>query len=325
MPHKALVTGATGFIGSHLVQKLVAEHWNVTCLVRPKSQTEFLKKFPVHFVVGSADDHGCLEKAVQDQDFVFHLAGRIRSASRKVYDMANRQLTRNLTLACLKKNQSLKRFVYVSSIAAAGPSHPDSCSEESQLPSPTSEYGRSKLKGEEAVREVWDIVPTTIIRPPNVYGPRQQETELLIKLISKRIVPILKDKKESTSLIYVKDLVEGILKAVHSPKTKSQIYYLTDGKGYSWREIILTIKKHVFGDSLYLPLGEELIYLSAWLVDMLKKAGLMKSHFGRKAWRVMVQTLWLFSTAKAEKDFGFRARYSFENGIKETVNYYHFK
>lgn len=325
MPYKALVTGATGFIGSHLVQDLMVKNWNVTCLVRPNSQTEFLKKFPVHFVTGSANDHSCLEKAVQDQDFVFHLAGRIRSASRKVYDMANHQLTRNLALACLKKNKSLKRFVYVSSISAAGPSHPDSCSEESQPPSPTSEYGRSKLRGEEAVREVWDILPTTIIRPPNVYGPRQQETEFLIKLISKRIVPILKDKKETTSLIYIKDLVEGIIKAAHSPKTKSQIYYLTDGKGYSWREIILTIKKHVFGDSLYLPLREELIYLSACLIDMLKKAGLMKSHFGRKAWRVMAQTPWLFSTAKAEKDFGFRARYSFEKGIKETVNYYHFK
>ena len=325
MPYKALVTGATGFIGSHFVQDLVAKNWNVTCLVRPKSQTEFLKKFPVHFVTGSADDHSCLEKAVQDQDFVFHLAGRIRSASRKAYDMANYQLTRNLALACLKKNKSLKRFVYVSSISAAGPSHPDSCSEESHPPSPTSEYGRSKLKGEEAVREVWDILPTTIIRPPNVYGPRQQETELLIKLISKRIVPILKDKKETTSLIYIKDLVEGIIKAAHSPKTKSQIYYLTDGKGYSWREIILTIKKHALGDSLYLPLGEELIYFSAFLIDMLKKARLMKSHFGRKAWRVMAKTLWLFSTAKAEKDFGFRARYSFEKGIEETVNYYQFK
>ena len=322
MPYNALVTGATGFIGSHLVQELVVQRWNVTCLVRPESQRKFLSKFPVHLVSGSFENQGFLERAVQKQDFVFHLAGRIRSASRKVYDLANHQLTRNLALACLRKNQTLKRFVYVSSISAAGPSHPDSWSEENQPPAPTSEYGRSKLRGEEAVREVWDILPATIIRPPNVYGPRQQETELLIKLISKRIVPVLKDDKETTSLIYVKDLVEGILNAAHSPKTKNQIYYLTDGKGYSWRKIILTLKKHVLGDSLYLPLPERLIYLSAWLVDLLKKTGLMKSHFGRKAWRDMTLTLWLYSPAKAKKDFGFHTRYSFEDGIKETVKYY---
>lgn len=322
MPLKALVTGGSGFIGSHLVQTLVGENWEVICLIRPTSRIDFLKKFPVHFIVGSADDIDSLERAAKGQDYIFHLAGRIRPTSRLTYDIANHQLTRNLIQACLRKNPSLNRFVHVSSISAAGPSPPGSYSEESQPPLPNSEYGRSKLKGEEAVREVWHLIPATIIRPPNVYGPRQQEIELLIKLLSKRIVPLLKEKKETTSLIYVKDLIQGILLAALSPKTKNQIYYLTDGKGYSWRESIFTIKKYVLGGSLFFPLPEEFIYSSAWFIDMLKEAGLLRSFFGRKVWRAMVQTPWLFSTSKAEKDFGFRARYSLESGIKETVNYY---
>ncbi len=322
MPLKALVTGGTGFIGSHLVQILVGENWDVTCLIRSKSRTDFLQKFPVRFVESSVNDVDSLGKAVKGQDYVFHLAGRIRPASRTVYDIANHQLTRNLVQACLRKNTSLKRFVYISSISAAGPSLPNFYSEESQAPSPISEYGRTKLKGEEAVREVWDIMPATIIRPPNVYGPRQQEMELLIKLISKRIVPLLKGKKETSSLIYVKDLIQGILQATLSPKTKNQIYYLTDGKGYSWQKIISTLKKHVLGESFFIPLPEELLSFSAWLVDMFKKTGLIKSFFGLKLWRAMPPTLWLFSSSKAEEDFGFHARYSLENGIKETFNYY---
>jgi len=276
MPLKALVTGATGFIGSHLVQSLVEENWDVSCLIRSKSRIDFLQKFPVRFVEGSANDLDSLGKAVKGQDYVFHLAGRIRPTSRVAYDIANHQLTRNLT----------------------------------------------KLKGEEATREVWDLIPVTIIRPPSVYGPRQQETEHLIKLISKRIVPLLKRKKETTSLIYVMDFIQGILQAALSPKTKNQVYYLTDGNGYSWRKIILTVKKVVLGESFFFPLPEELISFVAWLVDIFKTTGLIKSYFGRKLWRAMTQTLWLFSSSKAEKDFGFRARFSLENGIKETVNYY---
>ncbi len=322
MPPKALVTGGTGFIGSHLVEALVARNWRVTCLVRATSKIELLKKFPVQFALGSAQDLESLEKAVQGQDFIFHLAGRIRSTSRKAYDLANHQLTRNLVKACLRKNKSLRRFVHVSSISAAGPSFPGFYSEESQPSSPNSEYGRSKLRGEEAVRETRHLIPATIIRPPNVYGPRQQETELLVKLISKRIVPILKEKRAATSLIYVKDLVEGILQAAQSEKTKGEVYYLTDGKGYSWREIILTAKKFALRESLFFPFPEEFIVGAAFLVDIFNKTGLVKIFFGTKLWEAMVKTPWLFSSSKAERDFGFRARYSLNDGIKETVEYY---
>lgn len=319
MALKALVTGGTGFIGSHLVEKLASKNWDVTCLVRPTSRTEFLKKLPVKLTIHETCD---LESAVKGQDYIFHLAGRIRPASRATYDEANHQLTRNLAQACLKINTGLKRFVYVSSISAAGPSLADQYSEEGQVPSPTSEYGRTKLKGEMAIQDIWDIIPSTIIRPPNVYGPRQQETELLIQLISKRIVPILKDRGETTSLIYVSDLVEGILQATFSPKAQKQIYYLTDGKGYSWQKLILTIKKHVLGNSLFFPLYEETIYLAALLTDVVMATGVVKIFFGRKIWHAMVRTPWLFSTSKAEKDLGFRTRYTLEEGIRETVDYY---
>jgi len=322
VPPKALVTGATGFIGSHLVETLIAQNWEVTCLVRPTSRIEFLKKFLVLFVESQPEELKSLEKAVKDQDYIFHLAGRIHSARREVYESANHLLTRNLVQACLAKNPNLKRFVYISSISAAGPSLPGRYMDENDPCAPTSEYGRSKLRGEKAIQEAWLSLVATIIRPPNVYGPRQQETELLIKIISKRIVPLLKDHGEMTSLIYVKDLVEGIIQAALSPKTRGQIYYLTDGKGYSWRNIILIMKKYVLGESVFLPLPEEIIYFSAWLTDVFKKAGIIKSYFGRKVWRAMNQTPWLFSSSKAEKHFGFRPRFILEEGIKETVSFY---
>lgn len=318
----ALVTGATGFIGSHLIEALVEQNWRVTCLVRPNSKTGFLENFPVNILRGSAEDRDFLAEAVKGQDYIFHLAARIRSARREVYEQANFLFTRNLVQVCLRQNPDIKRFVYVSSIAAAGPSNPGEIQDETRTPAPTSEYGRTKLRGEEAITENWGRMDATILRPPNVYGPRQQETELLIKLIQKRFVPLLKHDQKTTSLIYVKDLVNGILQASQSPGTNRQIYYLTDERGYSWKEVILTIKKYVLGSSLYVPLYESIITSAAWLTDILKSMHLVKSYFGRRAWRAMVQTFWLFSSDKASRDFGFRAQYSLDEGIEETVAYY---
>jgi len=322
MTPTALITGSTGFIGSHLVESLLALNWEVTCLIRPKSRTKILSGLPVLYIKGDIDNMPSLEKAVRNQDYVFHVAARIRSAPLDIYVRANHQFTKNLALASLNFNPHLKRFVYISSIAASGPSLPGSCSDETQICCPTSRYGQSKLRGEEALCAIWDRLPVTIIRPPNVYGPRQMETELLIKLISRRIVPFLRDEASSTSLIYIHDLIEGIIQASLSPQTIGQIYYLTDGVDYSWRKIILAVKDQVLGTSLFLPLPEKVIYLSAWIIDTLKSTGIISIHFGRRIWRTMIQTPWIFSSAKAQKDFGFRTRHSLQAGLKETVRHY---
>lgn len=319
---KALITGSTGFIGSHLAETLLALNWEVSCLIRPKSRTKILSGLPVRLLMGEIDDLSSLENAVHGQDYVFHVAARIRSAPLDIYDRANHQFTKNLALATLNSNPDLNRFIYISSIAASGPSPPGSCSDETQICSPTSRYGQTKLRGEDALCAIWDRLPVTIIRPPNVYGPRQMETELLIKLIKKRIVPLLKDEASSTSLIYIHDLIEGIIQASLSSQTIGQIYYLTDGVDYSWRKIILTLKDQVLGTSLFLPLPEKVIYLSAWIIDILKSTGIISIHFGRRIWRAMIQTPWIFSSAKAQKDFGFRPRHSLQTGMKETVQYY---
>jgi nucleoside-diphosphate-sugar epimerase len=319
MTTKALITGATGFIGSHLLEAMVEKKWDITCLVRPQSRTEAIEKMQVRIDRGALDDQNVLDGAVIGQDYIFHLAGRIRPAPPEVYDRANHRLTRDLANACLRKNPEVRRFVYISSISVGGPTPPGIQLDETHPPNPVSEYGRTKLKGELALKEIWDRLPATIIRPPNVYGARQQETEMLIKLIRKRVVPLLKEEGKSTSLIYIKDLIQGIIQAAESPEAQSQIYYLTDGNGYSWRELILTLKKMMLGNSFYLPIPEKLIYSLAWFADIFRAAGFKNLYFGRKVWNAMAKTKWLFSTSKAMKELAFRPQYELGAGFRHML------
>jgi nucleoside-diphosphate-sugar epimerase len=314
-----MLTGATGFIGSHLLETLVAKEWSITCLVRPQSRTDELKKMPVRIFGGPLNDPDLLEHAVKDQDYIFHLAARIRPAPAKVYEQVNHLWTRDLANACLHANPDVKKFIYISSMGAAGPTPADIYYDESHPPSPQSEYGRTKLKGEEAIREIWQKIPATIIRPPNVFGARQQETELLLKLIRRRMVPFLKEEGKSTSLIYIKDLIRGILQASESPKSQSQIYYLTDGSGYSWREIILAIKSAVLGDSPFFPLPEKFIYSLAGFADLIRSMGFRKLYFGRKILDTMIKTHWLYSSSKAMKDLNFHPQFNLVTGIRDML------
>jgi nucleoside-diphosphate-sugar epimerase len=218
-------------------------------------------------------------------------------------------------------NPDLERFLYVSSIAAAGPSAPGLTHDEAKPPSPVSEYGRSKLAGEMAVKAQWDQLPATIIRPPNVYGPGQQETELLFKLIRKRICPVLKERGKTTSLIYIKDLISGILQAALNPKAIQGTYFMTDGQFYSWREIILTLKKQILDRSLSIPVHESAIFSVALLFDLMKALNISKSRFGRRAWKSMTQRTWLFSSEKAANDFGFAPEYTLTSGVQDMLDH----
>lgn len=317
MTKKALVTGATGFIGSHLVDELISREWRITCLVRPESRTDILERKTVEILRGRVDDLAFLGRALQGQDYVFHLAACLRAVNPDIYERANSEFTKNLIESCLHANPDVKRFVYASSIAAAGPSGSEKVFDEAQPASPISEYGRTKLKGEHAVSDLSDRIPATIIRPPNVFGPGQKETEMLLALFRWRIAPVLKDYGKTTCFIYIKDLISGILLATLEPKAAGETYYLTDGRTYSWREVAFTVRDCVLGHSFCLPLHERWIGSAAGLADILKRMKLLRIRFGRSVWKSMTQRAWLFSPEKAIRDLGFQPRYSLESGLRD--------
>src|SRR3989339_112621 len=234
---KALVTGATGFIGSHLVEALVQRGFRVRCLVRPTSHLAWVKGLPVEIIYGDCQEKDSLGPGVKDVDLVFHLAGATRAIDAKTYYAVNALGTENLVWACLEHNTRLQKFIYLSSQAAAGPGRDGGKKKESDHCQPVSPYGMSKRRGEELGLSQAQEVPLLILRPAAVYGPRDKAFLFLFQCLAKRIKPSISGGVQHLSLCSVQDLVGAILLAASTPTQSGEIFFLSDGQDYRMEEI----------------------------------------------------------------------------------------
>jgi nucleoside-diphosphate-sugar epimerase len=210
---KALITGASGFIGAHLAATLVARGNRVTCLVRPTSCTDRLDSLAVKLAYGDVGDPASLVAAMRGEDVVFHLAGLTKALAYEELLRVNELGTRNVAKACADQ-ASPPVLVLVSSLAAAGPSPTDRPRLETDPACPVSNYGRSKRAGELAAVRFADRVPVTIVRPPVVFG--EGDASMLpmfrpIKWLRVHLVPGFTERL--VSMIHAVDLVAGLIAA----------------------------------------------------------------------------------------------------------------
>jgi len=210
---KVLVTGASGFIGSHLAETLTARGDEVTCLVRKTSNAFRIEPLDVALAYGDVTDRDSLSFAVAGNQVVYHLAGCTATTQvRRYYDI-NEQGVRNVAEACVRQAAS-PVLVTVSSLAAAGPACNGRARTEADPPAPVSHYGKSKLAGELAAGEFADRLPITIVRPPIVLGEADRQSLELFRMVARfgvHVVPALGRNK--FSIIYVGDLVNLLILA----------------------------------------------------------------------------------------------------------------
>ena len=210
---KVLVTGANGFIGTNLVEALVAQGDEVTCLVRKTSRLERLRPLGGKVVYGDVTDRESLAGPIVGQEVVYHLAGRTKALRAEQFHRVNHEGTRNVARTCAEKT-SPPVLVVVSSLAAAGPAIDGRPRTEADPPEPVSNYGRSKLAGEAAVRKLADRVPVTIVRPPITLGPADVDGLKMFKAIAVtgvHMVPSFSQHK--FSVIDARDLAELLILA----------------------------------------------------------------------------------------------------------------
>ena len=314
---KALVTGASGFIGSHLAEELSRRGWDVRALVRPTSSRRWLTAPGVMLIEGDLQDELALRRAAADVDAVFHLAAVIHASSWEKHRRVNIAGTENLLAACLEAAPRLQRFVFVSSIAASGPSLKDKPKTEDDPCRPISAYGQSKLEAEEVARRFGAKFPVVIIRPPNVLGAREREVQALLAALRYRLKPLLGKKEKQTSFIMVEDLVEAILLCAEKKEAAGRTYNVTDGRAYSWREPVDILRRLLRRRCL--PLSYGLLYFLAGSAELVFKLVGRKSPVRRCALRSIRDNYWIFDSARIERELGFRPRLTLEEGLRRIV------
>ncbi|MBC7187002.1 MAG: NAD-dependent epimerase/dehydratase family protein [Calditrichaeota bacterium] len=317
---KALVTGANGFIGSHLVERLVQQGHQVRCLVRATSNLRWLQGLDVEFTQGSLADPSSLEPALGGVQVVFHLAGATKAATREGFFAANTQGTANLLRACRAAGHP--RVVFVSSQAAAGPSDGVRAKTELDQSAPLTAYGESKLQAELLVREYAAEGEAVIVRPPVVFGPRDRDVLVLFRYVAHRLCPLLGRGPRLLSIVYVDDLVSGLLLAATSPKAIGNTYFVCNDQPVDWEAFADTIAAAMGHRCLKVHVPEALLPPVAAVSEAAARLMGRPALISREKAREMRQRYWVCDNARAKADLGFAPKVSIEEGAKLTLAWY---
>lgn len=323
---KVLITGSGGFVGSHLVDEFLRRGYTVSVIVRNETTLRWVNPKTVTMWKGSYDDASFLQKAVQNQDIIIHSAGVLASSNYEGFYKGNVEVTKNLLEAVAIANPALQRFVHISSLAVALPSPflEDPTNEQVIVQEPLTKYGKSKLEAEKVVHTYREKIPITIVRPPAIYGPRDEAIYDYFRLLSKGfIAPIMGFDKKRMSLIHIHDLVRGIYELCQSENTISQTYFLTSKEYYTWNDIIqatkVALQKRIL---IPIPLPHFAILLNGYISTFIGRIRKKPPVFDKEKAKNFTQRHWICSHKKALYDFQFEQQISLQKGIQETMDWY---
>jgi nucleoside-diphosphate-sugar epimerase len=326
MSSRYLLTGATGFVGGHIAEALVQRGWPVSAIVRPTSETSFLKRLNVNLLQGELSDARFVADAVAEADVVVHAAAKVGDwGPVEEYRTVNVDQLRVLLEAC--KGQALSRFIHVSSLGVYEGRHHYGTDETTPPPAQHADgYTQTKVESEQlALRYYQDFgVPVVVLRPGFVYGPRD-------RTVLPRIIDNLRNHQvrypggggAAMNTIFVLNFVQAVLLALDNPQAVGQIYNLTDGEFVSKRQFIEAICEALGLDK---PTGKPPLWLAklvTWFSEKrARRAGAKEApKFTFAKLKFMGYNL-DFSIEKAKRELGYLPRYSFKDGMYETMAYY---
>jgi dihydroflavonol-4-reductase len=318
----AVVTGANGFVGSHLVDLLLEKNYKVRCLVRKTSNMRWLEGKNIEIIDTGLFDIDGLRRAFKNASYIFHVAGVVKSKKPEGYFKGNVDTTRNLLETALEFRDTIKRFLIVSSQTATGPSLDGIPVNESTECRPITTYGRSKLAEERLAQTYMDKLPVTICRAPAVYGERDTEILIFFQTFSKGLMTTIGFDKKKISLIHVLDLVNGFFLAAVNDKAKNQIYFISSEKYYTWEEIGKVTSSAIGKNPVTVKVPHSVVFSIAAIAQFFALFNPNPATLNIEKARDITQTNWTCDTGKAIKELEYHQKISIEEGIKRTVDWY---
>ncbi len=320
---KAFVTGATGFVGSHLAAALVERGDSVVCLARRPEQAAFIASLGALVAPGSLEDGAALAAALRDVEAVYHVAGLVAAASEQEFLAVNEAGTRRLAEAAHRAAPQLRRFLYVSSIAAVGPATAGGALAEDAPCRPVTAYGRSKLAGEAVVRHAPGL-PWTIVRPGVVYGPRDRELLRLFRIARWGIAPVFGRGRQAVSIVHVADLADAIVRAAREPRALGQTYHVAHPVPVSQRELAVAVGRAVRGGRapLVLPVPAAVAAPIVRAIGRAAAASGRRSVVNADKLAEFLAPSWAAAVEKAERELGWHATRELAAGLAETAAWY---
>lgn len=321
---RVLVTGGSGFLGSHIAEQLVAAKHDVRCLVRKTSNTKFLDELGVTLCDGALDRPDSLAKAVEGCDAVIHSAGLVKARSDAEFLAAHVDGTVSLAKAAIAKAPNLKRFVHVSTAAVMGPGEAGKKHTAHDTPNPQTKYAKSKLAGERALLELKDQLPITIVRPPAIYGPRDSEILAFFKMVRRtRVAVRLGTSLETVSMVYGADAADACIRAIDDPRPSGSIYFVDDGEAHSFKSMAQAIADG-YGVKLYgTPrVPEPLLRAAAAFSDAYAETFDKAVMFSTDKLGELLMMHFRVDASDTRKHLGWTPKTNFRDGAKITADWY---
>lgn len=315
---RALVTGATGFVGSHLAEALRRRGDEVTALARSPGKAEALLTLGVQVMPGDLHDVAALERAASGQDVIYHVAGMVAARNEAEFFWANGDGTRNVVAAA--QAMGAGRFVLVSSLAAAGPSSRGAPLTGHEPCRPVTAYGRSKLAAEESVKG--SGLRWSIVRPPIVYGPRDREILKVFRLARLRIAPVFGDGAQELSAVHAADLAAALIAVAATPGTLHATYTACHPEVFTTAEFGAAVGAAMGRTVAILriprPVGRALLSLTETAASVARQRTILTTDKANE----FFQPAWTGDPGPLTRDTGWCATYDLERGLADTYSWY---
>lgn len=320
---RAFVTGANGFLGSHLVDRLLERGDEVHVLVRKTSNLQWLLGKNVRFHYGDiVGDGKGLRDGLKDADVLFHLAGVIRANRARTYYEINARGTANVLEACLDVRPTIQRVVVVTSLAAHGPNPEGKIATEDDECHPLTDYGQSKRDAELVTLKYAGRLPVTIARPPAIYGPRDDQTITYFRMVRQGLALLPGNGQGVLNMAHVQDVVSGMLLMAEHPKAVGEIFFIGEDRNHSWREAVEAIAAALGRRPVKITVPRVIVYgvcgVAEVLGRLLKRSFTLNLAYAEN----FLQKNWAMDVSKAQRLLGYQSVFPLAEGAKDTANWY---